>query len=71
MLDSRLIAIVRFHDGGDVDGAVAPRSGAATVGLGGELVGRAPPRTDADLESTVARPVRALAAAINEQEGSG
>jgi 2-dehydro-3-deoxyphosphogluconate aldolase/(4S)-4-hydroxy-2-oxoglutarate aldolase len=45
-------------------------AGAAAVGLGGELVGRAAPRTDADLESIVARATRAVAAATNETEGS-
>ena len=46
-------------------------AGAAAVGLGSELVGRAAPRTDADLESIAARAARAVAAATNEQEGSG
>jgi len=45
-------------------------AGAAAVGLGGELVGRTAPRTDADLESIVARAARAVAAATNKEEGS-
>jgi 2-dehydro-3-deoxyphosphogluconate aldolase/(4S)-4-hydroxy-2-oxoglutarate aldolase len=41
-------------------------AGAAAVGLGGELVGRTAPRTDADLEWIEARAARAVAAVRGE-----
>ncbi len=61
---TRVIAIVRFHEGGDLATALAAlerEAGAVAVALGSELVGRAAPVSDEELDRIESQAARAVA----------